>query len=177
MNQESNTAAPVSTSASPVERSLRATRSAPERVRRAMSLLLATLVASTALIAFSGGAANAAVVSPYGARASSMAYCQNSHTLHSFNVKSFVNAEYAGEAVAVRTIMSDANGWHDFGWRSASGSTTFNLTITNTSGYVARVYEQYGWYDARGWHYSNGWDETAYSSIFGGRTPSGYCDI
>lgn len=152
-------------------------RSAARRGRRSLSLLLATLVASASLLAFSGGAANAAVVSPYGARASTMSYCQNSHTLHSFNYKNFVNAEFAGQAVAERTIVSDANGWHDHGWHSNYGSTTFNTTVYPTSGYVARVYTQYAWLTNGTWHYSNGWNESAYSSIYGGATPSGYCDI
>lgn len=146
-------------------------------LRRRSARLLTGVVAASSLLVAVGGTANASVVSGAGGSASTISYCGNSRTLHMFNFKNFVYAEYPGQLVAEHTIMSDAAGWHDYGWRSAYGSTSFGTTVGSTTGSVARVYTQYAWLTAAGWKYSAGWDESIYNSVFGGGTLSGYCDI
>jgi hypothetical protein len=141
--------------------------------RRALALLV-SLAAGFGMLAAGGAPANAATVSTYGARASTISYCNNGHTMQMFNYKNFVYAEYAGQVVAEHTMVLDGAGWHDHGWKSAYGSTVFNTVVGPTTGYSARVYTMYAWYNSAGWHYS-GWDESAYTSVYGGALS--YCII
>jgi hypothetical protein len=132
------------------------------RLGRAATVLLV----SAGLLVASAGTADASVVSGYGGSAMTISYCGNSHTLHGFNYKNFVFAEYPGQVVAAHTMVLDAAGWHDHGWRSRYGSAVFGTTVEYTTGWNARVFTQYAWLNSRGWHFSV-WNESTYRSIFG----------